>query len=141
MARKNIVVVFHTTCSYPFGYGLFPFAHQKEQVKIAAKVRKKSGLYKLFLKKAAFFCNFAGLTTKSSKIMHNLSFYEFLLTKKESGELRILFALGLPTQITQWMEICDYHLRHPELSQLKLSLEMGVSKGAVCRAFKLLKPC
>lgn len=73
--------------------------------------------------------------------MQNKSFYEFLLAKKESGELRILFALGLPTQITQWMEICDYHLRHPELSQLKLSIEMGVSKGAVYRAYTLLKPC
>ena len=73
--------------------------------------------------------------------MENKSYYEYLLAKKESGELRILFALGLPTQITQWMEICEYHFRHPELSQLKLALEMGVSKGAVCRAYALLKHC
>ena len=71
--------------------------------------------------------------------MHNLSFYEYLLAKKESGELRILFALGLPTQITQWMEICNYHLRHPELSQLKVALHFRVSAKTVWRAYKLLK--
>ena len=71
--------------------------------------------------------------------MQNKSFYEYLLAKKESGELRILFALGLPTQITQWMEICDYHLRHPELSQLKTAIHFGVSAKTVWRAYCLFQ--
>lgn len=86
-----------------------------------------------------FLYNFAELSIKSCKIMQNKSFYEFLLAKKESGELRILFALGLPTQITQWMEICDYHLRHPELSQLKTAIHFGVSAKTVWRAYCLFQ--
>ena len=40
--------------------------------------------------------------------------YQYLLSKKESGELSILFELGLPVHLSGWMEICAYHLAHPE---------------------------
>lgn len=58
--------------------------------------------------------------------------------KKESGELSILFQLGLPTQLTQWMDICEFHLMYPNLSRLKVALHFRVSAKTVWRAYKLL---
>ena len=65
--------------------------------------------------------------------------YNYLLNKKSSGELSILFRLGLPVQFTQWMEICEFHLMYPNLSQLKVALYFRVSAKTVWRAYKLLE--
>jgi hypothetical protein len=65
--------------------------------------------------------------------------YNYLLNKKSSGELSILFRLGLPVQFTQWMEICEFHLMYPNLSQLKVALHFRVSAKTVWRAYKLLE--
>ena len=65
--------------------------------------------------------------------------YNYLLNKKSSGELSILFRLGLPTQFTQWMDICEFHLMYPNLSQLKVALHFRVSAKTVWRAYKILE--
>ena len=64
--------------------------------------------------------------------------YQYLLAKKESGELSILLELGLPVQLLTYMEICAYHLAHPELSQWKVSLDFRVSKFYIWKAYQLL---
>jgi len=65
--------------------------------------------------------------------------YQYLLAKKESGELSILLELGLPVQLLTYMEICAYHLAHPEFSQWKVSLQFNTSKKTVWRAYHLLE--
>ena len=64
--------------------------------------------------------------------------YEFLLAKKSSGELKTLFALGLPVSLLQWMDIYAYHLEHPELSQFQVALHFNVSKKTIWRVYQLL---
>ena len=64
--------------------------------------------------------------------------YEYLLSKKESGELSILFELGLPVHLVSYMEICAYHLSNPELSQWQVALHFNTHKYIVWRAYKLL---
>jgi hypothetical protein len=58
--------------------------------------------------------------------------------KKETGELSILFELGLPVHLVSYMEICAFHLAHPTLSQWKVALEFQVSKFYVWKAYQLL---
>ena len=58
--------------------------------------------------------------------------------KKESGELSILLQLGLPTQLVSYMEICAYHLAHPDLSQWKMALLFNTSKRKIWNAYHLL---
>ena len=70
-----------------------------------------------------------------------MTYYEYLLEKKENGELRTLLVLGLPTQLVFHMEICDYHLHHLECSQFQVALEMNTSKRMVQRAYLLLNQC
>jgi len=38
--------------------------------------------------------------------------YSYLLNKKQSGELSILFERGLPVHLVTYMEICAFHLAH-----------------------------
>ena len=59
--------------------------------------------------------------------------------KKETGELSILFELGLPVHLVSYMEICAYHLAHPELSQWQVSLHFGTSKRKIWNAYHLLE--
>lgn len=65
--------------------------------------------------------------------------YQYLLAKKESGELSILLQLGLPLYLTFWMEICEFHINHPELSQFQVALHFNTSKKTVWRAYHLLE--
>ena len=58
--------------------------------------------------------------------------------KKETGELSILFELGLPVHLVSYMGICAYHLAHPELSQWQVALHFNTHKYTVWRAYKLL---
>ena len=59
--------------------------------------------------------------------------------KKESGELRILLKIGLPTQLLFHMEICAYHIENPKLSQFNVAIRKETSKRTVQRAYELLK--
>ncbi|MCQ2328774.1 MAG: hypothetical protein MJZ59_05465 [Paludibacteraceae bacterium] len=61
--------------------------------------------------------------------------YEYLLEKQASGEIKVLFALGLSTSIPTYMQIYKYHLTHPQESQFEVSLAMDVSKPRVQRAY------
>ena len=65
--------------------------------------------------------------------------YTSLLAKKESGELSILLQLGLPLYLTFWMEICEFHINHPELSQFQVALHFNTSKKTIWRAYHLLE--
>ena len=59
--------------------------------------------------------------------------YEYLLSKKESGELSILFLCGVPSQVIKQMEIYAYHLLHPDLSQIELAADLKTSQATVQR--------
>ena len=59
--------------------------------------------------------------------------------KKETGELSILFELGLPVHLVSYMEICAYHLAHPELSQWQVALHFNTSKRKIWNAYHLLE--
>ena len=61
--------------------------------------------------------------------------YNYLLNKKSSGELSILFQLGLPVQFTFQMRIYSYHLEHPNLSQWQMALQFDCSKSTIHRAY------
>ena len=53
---------------------------------------------------------------------YKMTIYSYLLNKKQSGELSILFQVGLPTNILTQMDIYAFHLQHPTLSQLRIVL-------------------
>ena len=66
--------------------------------------------------------------------------YQYLLSKKESGELSILFNhFELPLKYQQWMDIYAYHLEHPKKSQWQVSLAFRVSKGTVWNAYRFME--
>ena len=65
--------------------------------------------------------------------------YQYLLSKKENGELSILFELGLPVHLSGWMEYYAFHLAHPELSQLELSYELKVGHSTIQRALAYMQ--
>ena len=95
---------------------------------------------------ASFFRKYAGGTLLDTSSLRIPAFrctymnkYQYLLSKKESGELSILFELGLPVHLSGWMEICAYHLAHPELSQWQLALHFNTSKKSIWRAYHLLE--
>ena len=52
------------------------------------------------------------------------NYYEFLLAEAASGNLKRWLQLGAPSQLPKWMEIMEYHLLHPELTQEKLPFEV-----------------
>ena len=74
--------------------------------------------------------------------MHKIIHYDSLslsAQKKETGELSILLNyLELSPKFLQWMEICEYHLLHPDLSQHQLASHFQVSQKSVWRAYSLL---
>ena len=63
-----------------------------------------------------------------------MRYYEFLMEEKESGRLKKWLQLGAPSQLPKWMEIYQYHLLHPELSQLELSTDLNVGHSTIQRA-------
>ena len=63
-----------------------------------------------------------------------MNHYEFLLAQKASGELSILFQLGLPVHLSGWMEIYAFHLAHPEMSNVEISYHFAVTKSTIQRA-------
>ena len=64
--------------------------------------------------------------------------YEYLLEKQASGEIKVLFALGVSTSIPMYMQIYEYHLTHPTEGQFKVSLEMNIARTSVQRAYKMM---
>ena len=73
--------------------------------------------------------------------MANQTIYEFLLEKQASGEMKILFALGLPAYYLFFLEIYTYHLSHPNASQWDMALMFNTSKKTVYRALHTLSQC
>jgi hypothetical protein len=65
--------------------------------------------------------------------------YQYLLAKKESGELSILFELGLPSHLPQWMEYYEYHLSHPQMSNVEVSYNFIVTKSTIQRAIAFME--
>ena len=64
--------------------------------------------------------------------------YQYLLNKKESGELSILFEVGLPLYLTFWMDIYACHLAHPEWNQIILAVHLRTSQSTVQRALAFM---
>ena len=61
--------------------------------------------------------------------------YEYLCEKQRTGELSIMFQLGLPTRYIGWMDIYAYHLAHPGLSQFQIALHFGTCMSVVWEAY------
>ena len=68
-----------------------------------------------------------------------MCYYEFLMEEKEAGRLKKWLQLGAPSQLPKWMEIYQYHLLHPELTQLKLSIDLKVGHSTVQRALAYME--
>ena len=69
---------------------------------------------------------------------YKMTIYSYLLNKKQSGELSILFQVGLPTNILTQMDIYAFHLQHPTLSQWKVALHFGTHKYIVWIAYRTM---
>lgn len=67
-----------------------------------------------------------------------ITIYEYLLLKQASGEIKVLFRLGVSTSLPMYMDIYQYHLQHPQMSQFQVCLAMNVGKSTVQRAYLLL---
>jgi len=66
--------------------------------------------------------------------------YQYLLAKKESGELSILLReFGLPSHLFQWMEYYEYHLAHPKMSNVEISYNFIVTKSTIQRAIVFME--
>lgn len=69
-----------------------------------------------------------------------MTVYHYLLALDEAGYLKHLICAGvISSHLVQWMEICAYHLDHPELSQWQVALHFNTSKRKVWNAYKLLE--
>lgn len=65
--------------------------------------------------------------------------YQYLLSKKESGELSMLFELGLPVHLFGWMEYYAFHLAHPEMSNVEISYYFTATKSTIQRAIAFME--
>ncbi|MBQ0153365.1 MAG: hypothetical protein KBS70_01105 [Bacteroidales bacterium] len=70
--------------------------------------------------------------------MASQTIYEYLLSKQASGEIKVLFALGVPCCYRFYLEIYSYHLSHLQLSQFELAIALNTSKRTVFRALHTL---
>jgi len=66
------------------------------------------------------------------------TYYEYLLSKQESGELKTLLALGLPSYYLFFLEIYTYHLNNPKASHWDMAMEFNTSKKTIYRALHTL---
>lgn len=64
--------------------------------------------------------------------------YDYLLAKKENGELNILIQLGLPLHILTWMDAYAYHLENPDASQFTVALKFRISKKWVYECYRFM---
>jgi hypothetical protein len=67
-----------------------------------------------------------------------MTYYEFLVEEKEAGRLSKWLQLGAPSQLPKWMEIYQYYVLHPTLSQLELSHDLHVGHSTVQRALSYM---
>lgn len=67
-----------------------------------------------------------------------MTYYDFLLNEKESGRLKIWLRMGAPSQLPKWMEIYQFHLDHPLLSQLAIANELNVGHSTIQRALSFM---
>ena len=93
---------------------------------------------------AGIFCKYAGgtlwdtLSRAFPPPVYYMTKYEYLLSKKENGELSMLFELGLPVHLVSYMEICAYHLAHPKMSNVEISYRFAVTKSTIQRAIAFM---
>ena len=93
---------------------------------------------------AGIFRKYAGGTLRDTlsrafpSPVYYMTKYEYLLSKKESGELSMLFELGLPVQLSNWMEYYAYHLAHPKMSNVEISYRFAVTKSTIQRAIAFM---
>ena len=94
----------------------------------------------------SFFCKYAGGTLLDTSSLRIPAFrctymnkYQYLLSKKESGELSILFELGLPVHLSGWMEYYAFHLTHPEMSNVEISYYFTATKSTIQRAITFME--
>ena len=94
----------------------------------------------------SFFCKYAGGTLLDTSSLRIPAFrctymnkYQYLLSKKESGELSILFELGLPVHLSGWMEYYAFHLAHPEMSNVEISYYFTATKSTIQRAIAFME--
>ena len=76
------------------------------------------------------------------KIINYYLFYDQVsisAQKKESGELSILFELGLPVHLSGWMEYYAFHLTHPEMSNVEISYYFTATKSTIQRAITFME--
>ena len=64
-----------------------------------------------------------------------MTYYDYLLAKKEEGELNILIQLGLPLHILSWLDVYAYHLENPHASQFEVALKFNISKKWVYKCY------
>ncbi len=93
----------------------------------------------------SFLRKYAGGTLLDTSSLRNPAFrctymnkYQYLLSKKESGELSILFELGLPVHLSGWMEYYAFHLAHPEKSNVEISYYFTATKSTIQRAIAFM---
>ena len=67
-----------------------------------------------------------------------MNYYEFLLQEKAAGRFKIWMRMGAPSQLPTWMEIYQYHLDNPSLSQLALAHDCKVGHSTVQRALAFM---
>ena len=68
-----------------------------------------------------------------------MKIYNYLLEKRESGEIKVLFQhLGVSPRYLKFMEIYAFHLEHPKLSMFEVSRKMNVQKSYVWLAYQLM---
>lgn len=66
--------------------------------------------------------------------------YQFLLAAKQSGLLKFLGSeFGFPTHYGKWVDIYTFHLEHPKLSQLQVSIKCNISQSVVSEAYVFMK--
>ena len=51
----------------------------------------------------------------------------------------MLFELGLPVHLSNWMEYYAYHLEHPKMSNVEISYRFAVTKSTIQRAITFME--
>lgn len=67
-----------------------------------------------------------------------MTYYEFLIGEKATGNFRKWLQIGAPSQLPKWMEIYDFYLDHLTFSQEQLANHLGTSSSTVQRALDFL---
>ncbi len=95
----------------------------------------------------SFFRKYAGGTLLDTSSLRIPAFrctymnkYQYLLSKKESGELSILIKdYGFPSYYPQWMEYYEFYCAHSTMSYSELSCYFHVTRSTIYRAVQFMK--